>query len=141
MLWRRLQELLAACSTCFDPCAATAAAVPGGRKQKWHCGDTVRCCLTSNKHKCITVTVTDTGGGYGSYHRLLDFGCCYVKKTGFFDPIRGVIGITCQKIGHVAVKPNPKCPSSHGGGCGGPRSLRGCQCGGCLNNAYDPSCR
>ena len=52
-----------ACDTCFDPCAATAAALPGGQRQKWTCGDQIRCCIVENPSNCITVTVTDTGPG------------------------------------------------------------------------------
>ena len=135
-----------ACDTCFDPCAATAAALPGGQRQKWTCGDQIRCCTVENPSKCITVTVTDTGPGAvkdpHNRDRLLDFGCCFVKKSNFFKPSKGKQKITCTKIGKVRVTSERKCkerdPNKPNHGCGGPRDNRGIYCCGKLKNTDDP---
>jgi hypothetical protein len=116
-----------ACGECFDPCAATAAALSGGKKAGWKCGDIVECCLKSKSKKCVTVTINDTGGQEG---RLIDFGCCYVIRKGFF-PGYGLQKVKCKKLRNKAIK--RKCKNQKQ--CGSPEQ-RGCQCGGKLKNPY-----
>jgi hypothetical protein len=109
------------CGTCFDPCAATAAALPLGQQAGWGCGDKVKCCRNDDKSNCVTVTITDTGSEKG---RLIDFGCCFALQQKFFKE-KGLVNVTCTKTGHTSVK--RKCQGHKD--CG-PRSQRGVQCGG-----------
>ena len=119
-----------ACQTCFNPCAATAAALPLGRLKPpkgpgWQCGDVVKCCRHIKGHlKCITVTITDTGSESG---RLIDFGCCYAINTGFF-PDATVRSVKCATIGSSAVPHGCKNACD----CAKKRSQRGVECGGTI---------
>ena len=113
------------CGICYDPCAPVAALLPVGQAF-WKCGDILTCCnLDHIDRPCITVTVVDTGGEKG---RMIDFGCCYMGKTGFIKQKEGLARVFCFLVGNTEIKRT--CWKRDG--CSKDASKRGTRCGGTI---------
>ena len=94
------------CGRCHDSCAATAAALPVGQQLGWKCWDIIKCCRADNSSVCVEVTILDIGSEHG---RMIDFGCCFAKRSGIVNTGEGITQVVCWRIGYAAKKTGKPC--------------------------------
>lgn len=89
-----------ACGICFSYAQECSNGVAALKGSGFECGDILVCC---SPNTCVRVIVTDKGKGKEGENRIVDFGCCFAQKTGIMKD-RGLVPVTCRKIGNQKIK-------------------------------------